>query len=159
MYASTKWINDYLDPPATADEQAELLTQAGFPLEDRQEVDDSDIRQDFEMSSNRGDCVCHVGLAREIAAISGRTLKVPQPAPRATGPQVGKLVTVENRQPQRCPLYTARIIKGVRVRPSPEWLASRLRAINQIPRNNIVDASNFVLFERSQASREARRRA
>ena len=150
MYASTKWINDYLDPPATAEEQAELLTQAGFPLEDRQEVDDSDIRQDFEMSSNRGDCVCHVGLAREIAAISGRTLKVPRPSPRATGPQAQKLVTLENRQPKQCPLYTARIIKGARVGPSPEWLASRLRAINQIPRNNIVDASNFVLFELGQ---------
>ncbi|MHC4415727.1 MAG: phenylalanine--tRNA ligase subunit beta [Planctomycetota bacterium] len=150
MYASVKWMNDYLDPPADAEEQAELLTQAGFPLERREELSGSDVQQDFEMASNRGDCLCHVGLAREIAAISGRNLKPPRPSLTAGGPPARELVTVTNREPDRCPLYTARIIRGVRVGPSPDWLAGRLRAINQIPRNNIVDASNFVLFELGQ---------
>ncbi|MCH7547584.1 MAG: phenylalanine--tRNA ligase subunit beta, partial [Planctomycetes bacterium] len=69
MEATCKWINDYLDPPATAEEQADLLTKAGFPLEGTESVE-GDVLQDFEMTSNRGDCVCHIGLAREIAAIS-----------------------------------------------------------------------------------------
>ena len=77
MLTSTLWLNDYLDPPADAGEQADLLTRAGFPLEGTEELETGDIRQDFEMTSNRGDCVCHVGLAREIAALSGRSLKVP----------------------------------------------------------------------------------
>jgi phenylalanyl-tRNA synthetase beta chain len=102
------------------------------------------------MTSNRGDCICHVGLAREIAAISGRTLKVPTPALKATGQPAGLVVAVTNREPNLCPLYTARLIRGVTVRSSPDWMADRLRSINLIPRNNIVDASNFVLFELGQ---------
>jgi phenylalanyl-tRNA synthetase beta chain len=150
VYTSVHWLNDYLDPPANADEQAELLTRAGFPLEQREPLSGSDVRQDYEMTSNRGDCVCHVGLAREIAAISGRTLKAPKAALTAPGPPAGLEVAVTNREPKLCPLYTARLIRGVTVRPSPDWMADRLRAINLIPRNNIVDASNFVLFELGQ---------
>lgn len=150
MYTSVRWINDYLVEPASADEQAELLTAAGFPLEDSEPVDGGDVRQDYEMTSNRGDCVCHLGLAREIAAMSGRTLKSPKPSLKPTGPAAGDIVTVENREPELCPLYTARVIRGVSVRPSPDWLADRLRARGDIPRNNIVDATNFVLFEIGQ---------
>ncbi|MCZ6444831.1 MAG: phenylalanine--tRNA ligase beta subunit-related protein, partial [Planctomycetota bacterium] len=150
MYTSATWINEYLDPPATPEEQAELLTRAGFPFEGREALGGSDVRQDFEMTSNRGDCVSHLGLAREIAAISGRALKPPQPSAIATGPPAQQVVTVTNLEGTLCPLYMARVIRGVRVGPSPQWLAGRLRAINQIPRNNIVDASNFVLFELGQ---------
>ncbi|MHC4209817.1 MAG: phenylalanine--tRNA ligase subunit beta [Planctomycetota bacterium] len=150
MYTSSAWMNDYLDPPADADEQAELLTRAGFPLEGREPLSGSDVRQDYEMTSNRGDCICHVGLAREIAAISRRALKTPRPALTASGPPAGLDVAVTNLEPKLCPLYTARIIRGVTVRSSPGWMTDRLQAINLIPRNNIVDASNFVLFELGQ---------
>ena len=74
MLTSVNWMNEYLDPPASAREQAQLLTRAGFPLEASEALNGSDTRQDYEMTSNRGGCVCHIGLAREIAAISGRTL-------------------------------------------------------------------------------------
>jgi phenylalanyl-tRNA synthetase beta chain len=154
MLTSARWLDDYLDPPASPDEQAELLTQAGFPLEDREEVilpdGSTDVRQDYEMTSNRGDAVCHVGLAREIAAISGRMLKPPRPEPTITGPAAGDIATVTNHEPQRCPLYTGRIIRGVKVGPSPQWLQDRLIARGDIPRNNVVDATNFVLFELGQ---------
>ncbi|MBT8484075.1 MAG: phenylalanine--tRNA ligase subunit beta [Phycisphaerales bacterium] len=153
MLTSVRWINDYLDPPATADEQAELATRAGFPLEGREDIalpDGTDVCQDFEMTSNRGDCVSHVGLAREIAAISGRHLKIPHPAPSVAGPPAGTLVSVTNREPRRCPLYTARIIRGATIKPSPDWLRDRLLARGEIPRNNVVDATNFVLFELGQ---------
>lgn len=150
MLTSVNWMNKYLDPAATAEEQAELLTRAGFPLESSETVSGSDVRQEFEMTSNRGDAVCHVGLAREIAAISGRRLRVPEAAPKAAGGLARDAFTVTNREPKLCPLYTARLIRGVTVAPSPQWLADRLQAINQIPRNNIVDASNFVLFELGQ---------
>ncbi len=143
-------MNDYLDPPAAADEQAALLTRVGLPFEGGEPRSGSDARQDYETTSNRGDCLCHVGLAREIAAVSGRSLRAPRPRPKATGPDAGSIVKVTNREPARCPLYTARIIRGVRVGPSPGWIADRLRAIDQIPRNNIVDASNFVLYELGQ---------
>ncbi|MHC5113984.1 MAG: phenylalanine--tRNA ligase subunit beta [Planctomycetota bacterium] len=153
MYTSVKWLNDYLDPPATAEEQAEAATHAGFPLEDGEDVevsDGADRRQDYEMTSNRGDCVSHVGLAREIAAITGRTLKVPNPTLATGGGRAADAVRVTNHEPARCPLYTARIIKGAKVGPSPGWLADRLLARGDIPRNNVVDATNFVLFELGQ---------
>ncbi len=149
MLTSTTWINQYLDPPADAETQAELLTRAGFPLEGQTEID-GETQQDFEMTSNRGDCVCHFGLAREIAALSGRTLAPPPATPEASGGPASAHVTVENRDPEACPIYTARIIRGVKVGPSPAWLQTRLRTIGQIPRNVLVDATNYVLFELGQ---------
>ncbi|MCL4209579.1 MAG: phenylalanine--tRNA ligase subunit beta [Phycisphaeraceae bacterium] len=154
MLASCRWINDALDRPVAPDEQAERLTMSGFPIEARHDFvhDDGfkDVVLDVELTSNRGDCLCHLGLAREIAASAGRTLKPPAPVNKATGPAASTIIRVTNQEKSRCPLYTARIIRGVKVGPSPAWLASRLRAIGQIPRNNIVDATNFVLFELGQ---------
>jgi phenylalanyl-tRNA synthetase beta chain len=154
MKTSVAWLNTYLDPPASADEQAELLTRAGFPLEEREDVTlpdgTADVMQDYEMTSNRGDAVCHLGLAREIAAISGRTL-VPPPVnlPKPVG-RAEDHAAITNHEPTRCPLYTGRIIRGVKVGPSPRWLANHLIARGDIPRNNVVDATNYVLFEMGQ---------
>ena len=151
MLTSVAWINDYLDRPATAPEQANLLTAAGFPLEDTEVVGD-DTRQDFEMTSNRGDCTCHVGLAREVAAASGRELVLPvADLPDATGPTIdpdGSLL--HNQATDACPWYTARIIRGVTIKPSPDHIRVRLEARGDVPRNNVVDATNFVLFELGQ---------
>ncbi len=150
MLTSVLWLNDYLDPPCSAEQQGDLLTRAGFPLEGTEPVEKGDIRQDFEMTSNRGDCVCHIGLAREIAALSNCALKIPAVSLNPTGPPAASLVSVTNEEPELCPRYTARIIRGVTVAPSPDWLADRLRARGDIPRNNLVDATNFVLFEMGQ---------
>jgi phenylalanyl-tRNA synthetase beta chain len=79
--------------------------------------------------------------------MSGRRLKAPAAAPRASGGPASAAVTVRNLDTAACPRYVARVITGVKVGPSPEWLQRRLRAIGQIPRNNLVDCTNFVLFE------------
>jgi len=154
MDASARWLNDYLDPPCTAEEQAAILTAHAFPVEHMAPVDAGgglrDMKIAVEVTSNRGDCLSHVGLAREIAAGSGRTFRPPAPTNRAMGPKASSFIRVVNHEKIRCPIYTARIIRGVSVKPSPQWLAQRLRAIGQIPRNNIVDATNFVLFELGQ---------
>jgi phenylalanyl-tRNA synthetase beta chain len=154
MKTSSQWLNDYLDHHASPEEQAELLTRAGFPIETMARVPDTsgdgDAMLDVEITSNRGDCLSHVGLARELAAVADRVLKLPHAMPHATGPAASATIKVTNREPDRCPLYTARVIRGVKVAPSPDWLASRLRAIGQIPRNSLVDLTNFVLFEMGQ---------
>ena len=143
-------MNAYLDPPADAEEQAAALTACGFPFEGQEDLEDGDIQQEIEMASNRGDCVCHTGMAREIAALTGRTFTPPECTPN-TAPTSGEAnFQVTNHEPESCPLYTAQLISGVKVGPSPEWLQKRLRAIGQIPRNNLVDATNFVLFEMGQ---------
>jgi len=152
MKSSARWINAYLDHPASPEEQADLLTRAGFPIETTESLADGDTMLDVEITSNRGDCLSHVGLARELAAVADRQLKLPKTALNATGPAASSITTVTNHEKDRCPLYTARIIRGVKVAPSPDWLASRLRAIGQIPRNSLVDLTNFVLFELGQPS-------
>ncbi|MBU3684623.1 MAG: phenylalanine--tRNA ligase subunit beta, partial [Phycisphaerales bacterium] len=147
MRTSVTWLNDYLDRPASAEEQATLLTAAGLNFDGGDVADNGEPWQEIETTSNRGDCLCHVGLARELCAMSGRRLKPPAAAPRATGGPAAKAVAVRNHDPAACPRYVARVITGVKVGPSPEWLQRRLRAIGQIPRNNLVDCTNFVLFE------------
>jgi phenylalanyl-tRNA synthetase beta chain len=150
MRTSVTWINDYLDRPATAQEQADLLTAAGLNFDGGDVAENGEPWQEIETTSNRGDCLCHVGLARELCAMSGRALKAPSAAPRASGGPASKAVRVANHDHRACPRYTARVITGVKVGPSPEWLQRRLRAIGQVPRNNLVDCTNFVLFELGQ---------
>ncbi|MFM8639232.1 MAG: phenylalanine--tRNA ligase subunit beta [Planctomycetota bacterium] len=150
MRTSVTWINDYLDRPATAEEQAELLTAAGLNFDGGDDADNGERWQEIETTSNRGDCLSHVGMAREICAMSGRRLKAPAAAPRASGEPASRHVAVSNDDHEACPRYTARVIRGVTVGPSPEWLQRRLRAIGQVPRNNLVDCTNFVLFELGQ---------
>ncbi len=150
MRTSVNWINAYLSSPATAVEQAEILTAVGFPCENSEQLASGDFAQEIETTSNRGDCLCHIGLAREIAAASGRSLVLPARASTCAAEPASSAISVTNHEPQRCPYYTARVIRGVRVAPSPPWLQERLLAIGQIPRNNVVDCTNFVLFESGQ---------
>jgi phenylalanyl-tRNA synthetase beta chain len=150
MRTSVLWINDYLDRPADAAEQAAVLTSAGLPLDGGDTAENGEPWQEIETTSNRGDCLCHVGMAREIAAVTGRRVRMPKAELRTGGGRASDFITVRNHEHAMCPRYTARVIKGVKVGPSPEWLQRRLVAIGQIPRNNVVDATNFVLFELGQ---------
>ena len=151
MKTGIRWLNDYLEPDASKSEQAEMLTHAGFPLEE--EGGEGDLQwQDFEMTSNRGDCLCHIGLARELAAYGRMSLRKPEITTLEGNGNASEHIQVSNREPKLCPRYTARVIKGITVGPSPPWLASRLESIGQIPRNCVVDATNFVLFEYGQPS-------
>ncbi|MFM2165556.1 MAG: Phenylalanine--tRNA ligase beta subunit [Planctomycetota bacterium] len=154
MRTSVLWINDYLDRPADAAEQAAALTAAGLPLDGGDTAENGEAWQEIETTSNRGDCLCHLGMAREIAASTGRALRFPpvelKPSAGPSGGRAADFVKVSNREHALCPRYTARVIRGVKVGPSPEWLQRRLVAIGQIPRNNVVDATNFVLFELGQ---------
>lgn len=152
MRTSVSWLSDLLQPPADAEEQAQVLTRVGFPMDHRETLPDGSVWQEIETTSNRGDCLCHLGLAREIAAATGRTLKAPAaPAvPAEPGPEVARMVPVQVHDPALCPRYTARIIRGVTVGPSPAWMQERLRQIGQVPRNNLVDCTNYVLFELGQ---------
>ncbi len=153
MIISVKWLNTYLSPAdCSADEVERVLTHAGFPIEERVELDGGDVQMDVEVTSNRGDALCHVGLAREIAAATGRELVVPT-APPASGDAVEKETGVSVLvDPALCPRFTARVIKGVKVGPSPAWLATALEAVGLRPINNVVDVTNYVLMELGQPS-------
>ncbi len=140
MKVSLNWLNRYLDRPATAPEAEEALTRMGFPIEEQ--VGDM---LDVEVTSNRGDCLSHVGVARELAAATGRTLKEPDYQVPGSHKDTSSSVALE--APDLCPIYTARLITGVRVGPSPAWMVEALTAIGLRSVNNVVDVTNFVLME------------
>jgi len=156
MLISVAWLNRCLDPAGlSADEVGAALERMGFPLDGRETRADGDVTLDVEITSNRGDCMSHLGLAREVAAATGRRLATPViPFDPAIGPgsatSAESIVTVENRAPEVCPRFTARVIRGVRVGPSPSWLVQALESVGQRSVNSVVDASNFVLFEYGQ---------
>ncbi len=153
MKISLQWLNSCLTHPVGADDVEPLLTGHGFPIEDREDRDGDDVMFDVEVTSNRGDVLSHVGVAREIAAaIPGQTaLKMPETAlPAASGAQVGELAAVRVDDPARCPLYTARVIRGAVVGPSPAWLVARLEAVGLRSINNVVDVTNYVMLELGQ---------
>jgi len=156
MKISLNWLNDYLATPVEKDAVDDLLTGHGFPIEDTVEIADGpaagDVMLDVEVTSNRGDCLSHVGVAREVAAATRAELKRPlAELPDAVGDAVETLTSVDHStQPDACPLYTARVITGVKVGPSPDWLIAKLEAVGLRSVNNVVDVTNFVLHELGQ---------
>lgn len=152
MDISLKWINRSLSPAdLTADEADRLLTQAGFPIESRTPLPGGDVRLDVEVTSNRGDCLSHIGCAREVAAMdtrkNPRTLRSPKFRDPDTAGSVEGTLALENRHPDACPLFTARVIRGCQVGPSPTWLVEALDSVGQRSINNVVDITNFITLE------------
>ncbi len=149
MNISLNWLNEYMDRPIDVDQAERVLTDVGFPLEGREPIGD-DWQLDVEVTSNRPDVLCHVGVAREIAAATGRSLQPPPLDLPACQGDVNTLTGVDNRVHDICPMYTARLVRGVKVGPSPDWLRRRIEAVGMRPVNNVVDVTNFVLYELAQ---------
>jgi phenylalanyl-tRNA synthetase beta chain len=105
---------------------------------------------DIDVPSNRGDCLCHVGVAREVAALTGTSLALPAFTLREEGEAAEASFAVTVEDPADCPLFTAHVIRGVTVGPSPEWLVRRLESAGQRSISNIVDVTNFVMLETGQ---------
>ncbi len=105
---------------------------------------------DIAVTPNRGDCLSVLGLAREIAALTGAPLRAKSPRVRERGAPVGEQARVTIADPDLCPRYAARIVTGVRVAPSPAWLRWRLEAVGLRALNNVVDITNYVMIERGQ---------
>jgi len=130
-----------------------LILDHGSPGQPLGEVLDLDTVLDLEITTNRPDCLCHLGVARELAAALGESLTEP---PAAVPEGMESAASVELRaqvridDAQGCPRFTARVIEGVAVGPSPLWLRQRLRAVGLRPINNVVDVTNFVTHELGQ---------
>ena len=102
---------------------------------------------DVDVKPNRGDVLSIVGLAREVAAITGGSLGFPDWTVTEAGPDVTERLSVEVREPELCPRFVGRWVSGVTVGPSPDWVQMRLRAAGMRPISNVVDASNYVMVE------------
>lgn len=149
MLISHNWLAEYVDLKMPLDELTDRLTMSGLNLEGTETVGD-DQAIDLEVTSNRADCLGHVGVAREVAALYNSKLKIPDPQPPTISDSVDKHVSVSIENPRHCFRYTARLIRGVKIGPSPQWLQDRLTTIGIGIVNNVVDATNYVMFECGQ---------
>jgi phenylalanyl-tRNA synthetase beta chain len=128
----------------------ELDTDAapGTPLD--RAIGSGDAVLEIAITANRGDCASMIGMAREVRAHFGGTLRVPETAPSEGSRDVAEDVRVEIEDREGCHRYAARVVRGVRVGPSPEWIQDKLRAAGLRPINNVVDVTNLVLLEFGQ---------
>ena len=109
-----------------------------------------DTKVEFEITSNRPDCLSIIGLAREAAATFDRPLKVEAPVVKGCGGDIHDYLSVEVLNGELCQRYMAGVVKNVKIGPSPRWMRERLRACGVRPINNIVDITNYVMLEYGQ---------
>ncbi|HEY4589131.1 MAG TPA: phenylalanine--tRNA ligase beta subunit-related protein, partial [Thermoanaerobaculia bacterium] len=152
MEFSLAWLAGYVDLPADPHELARRLTAAGLAVEGvtvhAGNVDDTVL--DVDITTNRPDCMNHFGLAREVSVIFGHPLKRPEACPEEGPEPVGDALRVVLEDAEGCPRFAARVVRGVKVGPSPDWLRARLESIGLRSINNVVDVTNFVLWELGQ---------
>lgn len=110
----------------------------------------NDTCVEFEITPNRPDCLSVLGLAREAAVTFGKELKMHTPQVKGCGGDIHDYLSVEVHNPQLCPRYTAKVVKNVKIGPSPRWMRERLRASGVRPIDNIVDITNYVMLEYGQ---------
>jgi phenylalanyl-tRNA synthetase beta chain len=149
MIVSWNWLKQYVPLNMPVAELETRLMMAGLNHESTEEVA-GDLAIDLEVTSNRPDCLGHIGIARETAVLWGSQLTLPAAQPAEGKTPVDKLVKVRIDCPDLCLRYTARVVRGVKIGPSPKWMTRRLETVGITPINNVVDISNYVLMECGQ---------
>ncbi|MFN3649647.1 MAG: phenylalanine--tRNA ligase subunit beta [Armatimonadota bacterium] len=148
MLLSVEWIRDFVRVEESPEELAERLTLTGNEIEQIRDSAAGPVL-DLKLTPNRADMLSHLGAARELSALYGAELDLPESRLAAAGP-AAEDVRVEVEAPDLCPRYAARLIRGVRVGPSPDWLRARLEAVGLRSISNVVDVTNYVMYELGQ---------
>ena len=146
MKISLEWLQEYVEIRESPEKLKEDLSMIGLLVESIAEAPGSSVLE-IEVTSNRPDCLSYVGIAREVAALYGRPLRLPPQAEPLTVSPDRIPYKIEIRDPDLCPRYVALVLDGVRVDASPPWMQRRLEAAGMRPLNNIVDITNYVLLE------------
>ena len=149
MFISYNWLRELTGTKLLPEEIRERLTNVGLAI-DAVEQRGNDFVLDVEVPSNRGDCLSHVGIAREVAVIEKSKVQSPKSKVQNTGGRTSDFTSVTIGDPDLCPRYAARIVRGAKIAPSPEWLTRKLETIGQRPINNVADITNYVLHELGQ---------
>lgn len=144
MKVSYNWLKENVDINISPHELSDRLTMAGLEVAGIEEKDE-DYIIDIEITVNRGDCLSIMGMAREVSAILSSNLKLPEI--QQLKEEIPCEIDISLKDPIRCPRYTARVIQGIKVEPSPLWLQNKLNGFGIRPINNIVDVTNFCLAE------------
>jgi len=145
------WLKDFVEVAATPDELASRLALSGTNIGGI-ETGAHGAVIDAEVSSNRPDCLGHYGIAREVSAVYKLPLKSVSPKPQENKTaKASDAARVEIQYPELCGRFTVRVIRGVKIQPSPPWLKERLEASGVASINNVVDVSNYVMLELGHA--------
>src|SRR5580692_5776247 len=144
------WLKDFVDVTATPQELASRLALSGTNIGGVENGAHGAVI-DAEVSSNRPDCLGHYGIAREVSAVYKLPLKAISPKPAEGSAKASDAVRVEIQAPELCGRFTARVIRGVKIQPSPAWLRERLEASGLASINNVVDVTNYVMAELGHA--------
>ena len=154
MIVSKNWLAEYVLLPQSVEELTHRLTMSGLNLEEFHDVSSGlskpDVAIDIEVTSNRPDCLGHIGVAREISVLFGKPLTIPKADVLESGSEAATAAAISIECPDLCPEYHGRVIRGVKIGPSPIWLKDRLAAVGINSVNNVVDVTNFVMMECGQ---------
>ncbi len=149
MKISYNWLKEFVDVDLPPHDLAAPLTMAGLAV-DAVESYGNDSILEFDLTSNRPDCLSHLGIAREAAAVLWKTMRPPEAKIIESKTKTSDVTSVEILAPALCPRYTARVIRGVKIGPSPDWLVKRLESLGQRSVNNVADITNYVMLEMGQ---------
>ena len=143
------WLKEYIDYNWKPEELAHRLTMAGIAIEGVEEEGDDHI-MDLDLTPNRGDCLGMINLAREIAALNGNQIRIPEINLSENGDKIDEFIAVELADPDLCRRYAARLVKNVVIKESPDWMQKALIKSGIRPINNVVDITNYVMLETNQ---------
>jgi len=155
MKLTVHWLKEFVSFRGSPQKIAEALTMAGLEVESlvpqpAEGEGGNDWLIEISVTPNRADCLGILGVAREIAALTGEHFRLPPTSPHAGDPTPKQVIDVKVMHPRLCPRYSARVVQSVRVAPSPSWMQSRLEACAIRSINNVVDVTNWVMLETGQ---------
>ena len=145
MKISAEWLGEYVSPLPPPEKLENTLLMAGLGIEEREGE-----HFELEVTSNRGDWLSAIGIAREIGAMTGARFRSPNPDVDEEGAPIEGRVSVEIENGSDCARYVARLVEGVQIGPSPDWMQKRLLDCGVRPINNVVDVTNYVMLEWGQ---------
>ncbi|HXN65670.1 MAG TPA: phenylalanine--tRNA ligase subunit beta [Candidatus Acidoferrales bacterium] len=143
------WLKEFVEVTVSPEDLRSRLSLSGTAIDAIEQTAAGPLL-DAEITINRADCMGHYGVAREVATLYRAPLKAVQPKLQEAAEPAASAVRVEIEAPELCGRYTARVLRGVKVQPSPDWLRRRLAALGQNSINNVVDATNYVMLELGQ---------
>ncbi|HLW59654.1 MAG TPA: phenylalanine--tRNA ligase subunit beta [bacterium] len=149
MRVSLEWLREYVRVDASLEALVDRLTGLGLPVEQVERVGDDTVLE-IELTSNRPDCMSVLGIAREVGLLGRRPVRPPARKLVEARDRSSARIAVRVADPEGCPRFTARMIEGVRVGPSPAWAQRRLEASGIRAINNVVDVTNYVMLELGQ---------
>ncbi|HJR06580.1 MAG TPA: phenylalanine--tRNA ligase subunit beta [Pyrinomonadaceae bacterium] len=150
MNISYNWLRELTGVELTAGELRERLTMIGLEVEAVQTAAGGDFVLEIAVLSNRSDLLSHLGVAREVCTMTGGEVRWPSMRAAREDGRAESFTSVEVQAVDLCPRFTARVVRGVQIAPSPAWLVERLQAVGQRSINNVADITNYVMLELGQ---------